>query len=327
MTGLPPRVSIVIPAFNEAALLPAALDSVQRQSLEEFECIVIDDGSTDATPDILADYARRDRRFRIVTRANGGISRALNAGLGAAQAPWIARLDADDIMLPNRLHSQLAFAEANRDLAACGCCYDIIDMAGRRRGTRRPLPRDRDELNHFLAAREPLSFTHPTMLYRRDLALRLGGYRPEYEPSEDVDLFARMLATGAAILIQPEVLMQYRIRPGSLSGRKSRLQFQMTRCIYHNFYAARAGQPVLTFAQFELFERRQPFHTRVRIRLLAWSDQLYRRYSAALMADRPVPAGCYLAAAALLRPTKAIRRACRSARPHLVGAFGGSARG
>ncbi|MGB8841020.1 MAG: glycosyltransferase family 2 protein [Aliidongia sp.] len=327
MTGLLPRVSIVIPAFNEAALLPAALDSVRQQSLEEFECIVVDDGSTDPTPAILADYARRDRRFRIVTRTNGGISRALNAGLAVAQAPWIARLDADDIMLPSRLHSQLAFAEANPDLAACGCCYDIIDMAGRRRGTRRPLPRDRDELNRFLTAREPLSFTHPTMLYRRDLALRLGGYRPECEPCEDVDLFARMLATGAAILIQPEVLMQYRIRPGSLSGRKSRLQFQMTRCIYHNFHAAQAGQPVLTLAEFELFERRRPLHARLRTCLLAWSDQLYRRYSAALTADRPMQAACYLAVAALLRPTKAIRRACRGVWPYLVGAFGGRACG
>ncbi|MEA2757128.1 MAG: hypothetical protein QOJ54_3417 [Aliidongia sp.] len=326
MNGLIPRVSVVIPAFNEASLLPAALDSVQRQSLDAFECIVVDDGSTDATPDILADYARNDRRFRIVTRANGGISRALNAGLAAAQAPWIARLDADDIMLPNRLRRQLAFADANPDLAACGCCYDIIDMTGQRRGTRRPLPRDRDELNRFLAAHEPLSFTHPTMLYRRDLALWLGGYRPECEPCEDVDLFARMLATGAPILIQPEVLMQYRIRPGSVSGRKSTQQFHMTRCIYHNFYAAQAGRPILTFAEFEMFEQRQPLRRRLRTQLLAWSDQLYRRYSAALMADRPVQAGCYLAVAASLRPGKALKRACRSAWPLMAGTFGSGAR-
>src|ERR1700689_5484035 len=83
----PPRISIVMPVFNEAALLPSALDSVTRQSLSDFECVVGDDGSTDATAMILAEYARRDPRFRIVRQANGGISRALNAGLAAARAP------------------------------------------------------------------------------------------------------------------------------------------------------------------------------------------------------------------------------------------------
>jgi glycosyltransferase involved in cell wall biosynthesis len=315
MDCLPPRISIVMPAFNEADLLPSALDSVTRQSLGDFECVVVDDGSTDATPMILAEYARRDPRFRIVRQANGGISRALNAGLAAARAPWIARCDADDIMLPDRLECQLAFAEADPDLAACGCCYDIIDMAGRRRGTRKPLPRSRDELERFLAAGEALSFTHPTMLYRRDLALALGGYRPEYEPCEDVDLFARMLATGAAILIQPEILMQYRIRPGSLSGRKSGQQFQMTRFIYHNFHAERAGQPALSFADFLAFERHQPLLMRLDIRRLALSDQLYRNYSAALMADHRPLAAVFLAAAVSLRPLKAVRRALRSVLP------------
>ena len=310
-----PRISVVMPAYNEAALLPAALDSVQRQSLADFECIIVDDGSTDATPQILAGYAARDPRFRVVTQPNGGISRALNAGLAAARAPWIARLDGDDIMLPNRLERQLAFADADPRLAACGCYYDIIDMAGRRRGTRQPLPRSRDELNRFLAAREPLSFTHPTMLYRRDLALRLGGYRHQCEPCEDVDLFARMLATGAAILIQPEILMQYRIRPGSVSGRAAAGQFQMTRYLYHNFYAARDGQPELSLAEFAALQRRLPPWQRLRAYLQALSDRLYRRSSAALMVDQPVRAGLYLAAASCLRPVKAIRRGLRSAWP------------
>jgi glycosyltransferase involved in cell wall biosynthesis len=311
----PPRISVVMPVFNEAALLPWALDSVIRQSLGDFECVVVDDGSTDATPAILDAYARRDPRFRIIRQANGGISRALNAGLAAARAPWIARFDADDVMLPARLESQLSFAEAAPDLAACGCCYDIIDETGRRRGTRRPLPRSRDELARFLAAGEALSFTHPTMLYRRDLALGLGGYRPEYEPCEDVDLFARMLATGAAILIQPEILMQYRIRPGSLSGRKSGLQFRMTRFIYHNFHAVRAGRPVLSFTEFEAFERRQPALMRLATFRLALSDRLYRRYSAALTADHPLLAAVFLAAAVMLRPLRAARRAVRSVLP------------
>lgn len=313
-----PRISIVMPVFNEAALLPLTLDSVLRQSFADFECVVVDDGSTDATPRILAEYAARDARFRIVTQPNGGISSALNAGLAAARGDWIARLDGDDLMLPDRLARQLAFAEAEPGLAGCGCDYEIIDMDGRCRGTRRPLPRSRTELERFFSAGEPLSFTHPTMFYRRDLALTLGGYRPDYEPAEDVDLFARMLATGAPILIQPEVLMQYRIRPGSISGRNAARQFQMVRFVYHNFYARRAGRPELSQAEFAALQRRLPLATRLSAAAQALSDRLYRHYSAALMTDRPVAAGLYLAAASALRPIKALKRFLRGALPRFA---------
>lgn len=308
-----PRVSIVMPVFNEARLLAAALDSVQAQSVEDFECVVVDDGSTDATPEILAAYAGRDPRFLVVTQPNQGLPHALNTGLAMAQGEWIARLDGDDLMLPNRLERQLAFVEAAPDLAACGCWYDIIDMAGRRRGTRYPQPLTREQLDRMLEDGEALTFTHPTMLYRRELALQLGGYRAQYYPSEDIDLFARMLATGAAILIQPEVLMQYRIRPSSISGRTAVQQFQAVRWIYHNFYAERAGRPTLDLAGFRAFQARQPVWTRLGEWSLATSDRCYRRYSAAMMADQPVRAGLYLAAASALRPAKAVRRGLRSA--------------
>jgi len=314
-----PRVSIVMPVFNEAALLPATLDSVRRQSLTDFECVVVDDGSTDATPQILAEYAAQDARFRIVTQPNGGISNALNAGLAAARGDWIARLDGDDLMLPNRLERQLAFAAAEPGLAGCGCDYDIIDMAGRRRGTRHPLPHSREELEKFFEAGEPLSFTHPTMLFRRDLALRLGGYRHECEPAEDVDLFARMLATGAPILIQPETLMQYRIRPGSISGRNAGQQFQMVRFVYHNFYARRAGRAELSQAEFAALQRQLPLSARLSASAQALSDRLYRQYSASLMTDRPVRAGLCLAAAAALRPGKALKRFLRGLTPRPAG--------
>jgi glycosyltransferase involved in cell wall biosynthesis len=310
-----PRISVVIPVFNEAALLPAALDSVLWQTFEDFECIVVDDGSTDATPRILAAHAAHDPRFQIITQRNGGISRALNAGLSAATGEWIARLDGDDIMLPDRLARQLDFAQSQPGLAACGCDYDIIDMAGQRHGTRHPLPRNVDELNRILAAGEPLTFTHPTMLYRRDLALRLGGYRAGFEPCEDVDLFARMLATGAPILILPETLMQYRIRPGSVSGRNAGRQFQMTHFIYHNFYAERAGRPTLTFAEFQAHQQSQPWAQRLNDQAQALADQLYRRYSTDLVTGHRARASLYLVAAAALRPGKAIRRGLRTAWP------------
>src|SRR5690348_7971502 len=120
-------------------------------------------------------------------------------------------------MLPRRLERQIASASADSEIVAAAPYYDISDAAGRRRATLRPLPRDRDELQRFLDAREPLTFTHPTMIYRRHIAAALGGYRREYEPCEDIELFARMLAMSGVILIQPEILTLYRVHGGAIS--------------------------------------------------------------------------------------------------------------
>src|SRR5262245_7465842 len=98
-----PRVSVVMPVYNGGAYLDAAIASVLAQSVGDFELIIVDDGSTDRTAEIIASHARRDSRIHSFAQANAGISEALNAGLAAARAPWIARLDADDLMLPVRL--------------------------------------------------------------------------------------------------------------------------------------------------------------------------------------------------------------------------------
>jgi glycosyltransferase involved in cell wall biosynthesis len=218
-----------MPVFNGAAFVAAAVTSVLAQTMAAFEVIVVDDGSVDDTPAILQALAQGDARVRVLRKANSGISDTLNLGLEAARAEWIARLDADDEMLPCRLERQLAFVAAHPTLAAAGSYYHLIDVKGRVRGRLMPLPRTEAELQHLLAARQPLAFTHPTMIYRRSLALALGGYRSEEEPCEDADLFARMLARGGTILIQPEVLTRYRVHGGAISRKSASPQFTRLR--------------------------------------------------------------------------------------------------
>ena len=101
-----PAVSVIIPAYNAAATLERALASVAKQTLSGIEILVVDDGSTDATPEILARMAAADRRLRILTQANGGVARARNAAIGAATGEWVATIDADDIWHPRKLELQ-----------------------------------------------------------------------------------------------------------------------------------------------------------------------------------------------------------------------------
>lgn len=307
-----PRISVLMPVYNGGAYLEAAIASVLAQSFGDFELVVVDDGSTDGSREIVNAFADGDSRLRPIWKANSGISDTLNLGLADARGEWIARLDADDVMLPRRLERQLAFLEANTDVVAVGSYYDLIDTAGARRITRHPLPRTRDELARYLEARELLTFTHPTMTYRRDLAMSLGGYRRELEPCEDADLFARMLAAGGTILIQPEILTLYRVHGGSISSRKTREMFSKLRFVFHNFYAARDGRPPVTFEEFLAYRKRLPIAARLRAGRDYLSEVLYRNSTSALVGGRPVRAGLSLACAAALRPLKALKRGLRN---------------
>ncbi|HLJ21007.1 MAG TPA: glycosyltransferase [Stellaceae bacterium] len=307
-----PRVSVVMPVFNGGAYLSTAIESVLAQTFGDRELVIVDDGSTDGSADVIARFAANEPRIRAFRKENSGISDTLNLGISEARGDWIARLDADDVMLPHRLERQVAFVSADSEIVAAGSYYDIIDAAGTRCATLRPLPRDRGELQRILDAREPLTFTHPTMIYRRHIAVALGGYRREYEPCEDTELFARMIAMSGVILIQPEVLTLYRVHDGAISQQQATEMFMKRHFVYHNFYRELDGHPPISYAEFLASRARLPAVRRLRFAREYASELLYRAYTSALVAHRPMRAASCLAGAAALRPWKALRRGWRA---------------
>src|SRR4051812_47715917 len=115
-----PAVSIVMPVYNGAAYLAEAVRSMLGQTFEDYEFVIVDDGSTDRTPRILAEFERQDRRIRVISRANTGIVGALNDGIAAAEAPLVARMDADDVSTPQRLHRQVAYLLDHPEVVVLG---------------------------------------------------------------------------------------------------------------------------------------------------------------------------------------------------------------
>ena len=113
-------ISIVMPSYNSAAFIREAVDSVISQTYPHFELLVCDDGSSDATQEIVREMARRDNRIRLIVNQHGGVSRNCNVGLEAAKFPWIARLDADDVAAPDRLEIQIKAAERQPDVICWG---------------------------------------------------------------------------------------------------------------------------------------------------------------------------------------------------------------
>ncbi len=213
-----PRVSILLPVWNAEATLATALRSLDRQTERDWECLVVDDGSSDRSRAIAESFARRDARFRVVARAHTGLIPTLNAGAALCRAPLLARMDADDWMHRERLARQAAALDAAPDLDAVGCFVRIFPRRGMRDGRRayeRWLQSLGDPEKIWRERFIECPIAHPTLMIRR---ARLGelGYRDRGWP-EDYDLLLRLLRAGPVVGVVPERLHGWRDLPDRLS--------------------------------------------------------------------------------------------------------------
>jgi glycosyltransferase involved in cell wall biosynthesis len=214
-----PYVSILLPVYNGARYLGAALDSLRAQTFTDFEIVAIDDGSTDETPAILAAYAQREPRLRVLRQAtNQGIAAALNAGIAAARGAYLARMDADDVSAPQRLEKQVAFMDAHPEIGACGTGMQNAKAEGSSASLWIP-PSAAAVVRWRLLFGNCMS--HPTVVMRRAALAALGDgppYRASAPHAEDYDLWVRLSAhTDIANL--PEVLYYRHLHEGSVSRR------------------------------------------------------------------------------------------------------------
>ena len=215
-----PRVSVLLPVRDAEGTLAASLRSVSRQRLEAFECIVVDDGSRDASRAVAERHARADPRFRVISTSPRGLVHALETGLAACRAPFVARHDADDWMHRERLALQLRALDDEEDWAGVGCHVRIFPRAALGAGMRayeRWLASIRTPLDVRREAFVECPLAHPTLLLRREV-LRARGYREAGWP-EDYDLLLRLLATGCSLGVVPRRLLGWRHGPARLSRR------------------------------------------------------------------------------------------------------------
>lgn len=207
-----PAVTVLMPAYNAARYVREAVESILVQSFTDFEFLIFDDGSTDETPAILATFS--DPRIRLVSRPNRGLIATLNGGLAAARAPLIARMDADDVCLPQRLEQQVKFMDAHPDHVLLGSDVVYTDREGR------PIMRinaggySDAELRKNFYARCPLF--HPSVIFRKDAVLAAGGYPAGALLFEDWLLWKAVMNCGQAAVL-PEVLVHMRLNPESVT--------------------------------------------------------------------------------------------------------------
>lgn len=193
-----PRVSVLLPVYNAEAYLQECLDSIDRQSLSEIEVVVVDDGSDDTGAPLLERWASGRDSVRLIRQPHRGLVPSLNHGLEACRAPYVARLDADDIMHTRRLELQAELLDSSPDVGVVSCwvnCFPSRDVAGGFQVYERWL----NSLDtHDAMARErfiesPLA--HPSAMFRRDVVLDAGGYSDTAWP-EDYELWLRLFERG-----------------------------------------------------------------------------------------------------------------------------------
>lgn len=218
MSG-PPLVSVIMGAYNCAATLGDSIQSMLNQDFGDFEILVCDDGSTDGTAKVIADYAARDRRVvPLKNDSNVGLARTLNRCIEQARGRYLARMDGDDISRPDRIGRQVAFLEARPEYDLCGSSIALFDSAGIWGTIEYP---EYPDASSFLF-RSP--FAHPSVMFRAERLRRAGGYDTSKAVgrSEDYELFMRLYAEGSRGYNIQEPLLQYREELGSFKKRKLR---------------------------------------------------------------------------------------------------------
>lgn len=220
---LAPSISVVLSVYNGQQHIGAAVSSILDQTLTDFEVIIIDDGSTDETPRVLADVQRADPRVRVVRQENRGLTASLNTGLGLARGRFIARQDADDTSLPGRFARQLAFLEGHPSVAAVGSSADVLSGSGATVGALAAVVGPA-AVRHGLRTLRTTP-VHGSIMMRREAVQAVGGYREAFRVGQDYDLWLR-LSSRFDMDNLPEVLYQWRLDRGSVYTTRRALQLK-----------------------------------------------------------------------------------------------------
>lgn len=201
----PPKVTVLMPVYNAEKFLAQAIESILSQTFRDFEFLIIDDGSSDQSLDIIKGFGVQDKRIRVVARKNKGLVATLNEGLSIAQGKYVARQDADDISEKKRLEKQIEYLENDSSVGLVGTNYHVIDDGGRVTATTDVFtsPDDLKLVEVFFN-----HFGHGTIMARADLMTK-HGYDITYKHAEDYDLWVR-LSHEARIANLSEPLYQWR---------------------------------------------------------------------------------------------------------------------
>lgn len=294
-------LTVLLPVYNGAQHLAAALDCILNQTFQEFECLVIDDGSEDGSTEIVRSYT--DPRIRLVCRPHSGLGATLDYGVRVCSSPLIARMDADDLCSPNRLFMQVAYLGRNAQIGALGTQFKYFGGAGVSVPSRR-LPLDHDTIRRDLLKGD-LALCHASLIMRTSLLIEAGGYRIK-GIGEDWDMFLR-LTERTKVANLGDIFYYWRLHNSNINYKKT-LTEQLG--IEYAKYCAgtrNCGMAEVDFADF-IRQRRHRLSTAISDASNALALVQYRQALSELSENKRLLCGFRMAAGSALAPRRAARR-------------------
>ena len=227
-------ISVIMGVYNsnQGSMLEESIQSILTQTFKDFEFIICDDGSTDGTWSKLMELKSVDKRLKVIrNEKNQGLAATLNHCLQNVNAQYIARMDADDISLPNRFEKQFEFLNTHQDYAFVGSSVILFDEKGDWGFRKNP---EKPEKKHLLF---DSPFTHPSIMIRTDILKKVGGYRvgEETRRCEDYDLFMRLYAKGYKGYNLQEPVIKFRENKDAYSRRKYKFRIDEAKVRYNGF--------------------------------------------------------------------------------------------
>jgi len=235
MCSVSPLVTVLMCVFNDDKFVGQAIESILAQDFNDYEFIIVDDGSTDRTPEILRQYADRDSRIIIHRQANSGTTVAANRGLALARGTFVARLDSDDISFSHRLREEVALLTSNPDVALVGGGAEIIDTAGHVIGVRSIFTR-----SPVRTLRHRCIYQQSDVMFGRELVVGLGGYREKFRNAQDYDLWLR-ISEVAKVAKLNQIIGQWRLNGGGYTLSRMAEQKKEVAVIKRMAASRRAG--------------------------------------------------------------------------------------
>lgn len=215
-----PAISIIMSVYNGAKYLREAIDSILNQTFTDFEFIIINDGSTDKTGEILKQYDD-DRIVMIHNNENIGLTKSLNKGIQISKGKYVARMDGDDISMAERIEKQVQFMEKNKNVEVLGTDYYTIDESGKRIEAKLRIPYTSEEIKKYIFLFNP--FVHSSIMIRRSVIEELGIYDERFELAQDYELILRILSKYEGCNLKEE-LIAFRIDKRRLNLMRTRKQ-------------------------------------------------------------------------------------------------------
>lgn len=238
-----PLVSVVMSVLNAELSLKAAMNSILNQTFTDFEFIVINDGSTDKTAQIIASF--NDSRIKVFNQTNHGLIYSLNLGIKKSKGKYIARMDADDLSDIHRLEQQVNYLQANPDIAALGSTFAMTDDANKTTQVFARPTRSVD-IQRQLYIQNPLS--HGSMMIRKQALVDVGGYSSDKRHIEDYDLWIRLHKAGIYFAVIPEALYYWHNNPDGVSTQNTDLQKKSFEALRADLWSS-SKPPVMTIRQ------------------------------------------------------------------------------